>query len=386
MGHADDEFGLKNLPRRQRLKGAPPDLWLRCGTHGRRGKWEKDQTAPPSLPAQAACRCSMARTPRRCPRRCPCRCPRRTLHQFQTSRHLLLLSRPSNKPRRLTASRRAPRLRLRRARGRARSLSRFRRCVFVAVRGGRGIPRPSLNDTLPSPSLVALANVQPPTPRRPRSAPPRRPRTTRSWTGGRARCREPTSMRWQRPCANLHRPTLTGRKVGVDINHHHFNHHSPRATFTNGLCHASVSSLPCRADQQTCSASASCEGRRRTLLQGSPLFVSGSITFSVESADELAAAKRAQDDLARKLADDGYAVEKSTTEGTIVVTNPALATCAFKGTYQLVSDARKACPAKKSGEFAGLSKCLDFTLFMFTCSSIYTIQVSSCFLNYISRL
>ncbi len=71
----------------------------------------------------------------------------------------------------------------------------------------------------------------------------------------------------------------------------------------------------------------------------------------MESADQLDAAKRAQDALVRKLEDDGYATEKGTTDETIVVTNPAPSTCAFKGTYQLVSDARKACPAKKSGEF-----------------------------------
>ena len=73
----------------------------------------------------------------------------------------------------------------------------------------------------------------------------------------------------------------------------------------------------------------------------------------MESADQVAAAKLAQDVLALKLKSAGFAVEKGTTSDTIVVASPS--SCSFKGTYQLVNDARKACPAKKSGEFAVLS-------------------------------
>ncbi len=73
--------------------------------------------------------------------------------------------------------------------------------------------------------------------------------------------------------------------------------------------------------------------------------VTGSITFNVESAGELAAAQFAQDALALKLKNDGFVVEKGTTSETIVVLSP---TCSFKGTYKLVNGARKACPAKKS--------------------------------------
>ena len=117
--------------------------------------------------------------------------------------------------------------------------------------------------------------------------------------------------------------------------------------------------LPNYADQVTCTATAACvTGRKRSLLQSSPsIETTATITLKVESAAQLAAAQLAQDALALKLKNDGFAVEKGTTSETIAVPSPA---CSFKGTYQLVNDARKACPAKKSGEFAVVSKRVFF--------------------------
>jgi hypothetical protein len=117
--------------------------------------------------------------------------------------------------------------------------------------------------------------------------------------------------------------------------------------------------LPNCADQVECTATAVCAaGRKRSLLQSSPSIESAAtITLKVESVAELAAAQLAQDALALKLKNDGFTVEKGTTSGTIFVPSP---TCSFKGTYQLVNDARKACPAKKSGELAASAQMLYY--------------------------